>query len=68
MRRPGQVPLCKAMMLSSMRSRGWQSGYHACGTCKMGQDAMSVLDERLRVRGVSGLRVADLILEDLATA
>lgn len=37
-----------------------QSGFHACGTCKMGQDAMSVVDERLRVRGISGLRVVDI--------
>jgi choline dehydrogenase len=37
-----------------------QSGYHACGTCRMGADARAVLDQRLRVRGVSGLRVADL--------
>ena len=33
--------------------------YHACGTCKMGVDAMSVVDPRLRVNGVTGLRVAD---------
>lgn len=33
--------------------------YHPTGTCKMGQDTMSVVDERLRVRGISGLRVAD---------
>ena len=37
-----------------------QSGYHACGTCRMGTDSRAVLDERLRVRGVSGLRVVDL--------
>jgi choline dehydrogenase len=37
-----------------------QSGYHACGTCRMGMDSKAVLDERLRVRGISGLRVADL--------
>jgi choline dehydrogenase-like flavoprotein len=35
-------------------------GYHAVGTCCMGTDAHSVVDERLRVRGVHGLRVADL--------
>lgn len=32
---------------------------HPSGTCKMGQDAMSVVDERLRVRGVESLRVVD---------
>jgi choline dehydrogenase len=33
--------------------------YHPVGTCKMGQDKMSVVDERLCVKGVSNLRVAD---------
>ncbi|KKK16266.1 putative GMC oxidoreductase [Aspergillus rambellii] len=35
--------------------------YHAAGTCAMGKDdnPMAVLDNKLRVRGVSGLRVAD---------
>jgi choline dehydrogenase len=33
--------------------------YHPVGTCKMGGDASSVIDARLRVYGVSGLRVAD---------
>ena len=33
--------------------------FHQSGTCKMGQDPMAVVDERLRVRGMSGLRVID---------
>lgn len=33
--------------------------FHPVGTCKMGVDAMSVVDPQLRVRGVRGLRVAD---------
>ena len=33
--------------------------YHPCGTCKMGADAMAVVDAELRVHGVTGLRVAD---------
>jgi choline dehydrogenase len=32
---------------------------HPSGTCKMGQDAMAVVDERLRVRGIESLRVVD---------
>jgi choline dehydrogenase len=33
--------------------------YHPTGTCKMGIDEMAVVDPRLRVRGIAGLRVAD---------
>lgn len=32
---------------------------HAIGTCRMGQDDKAVVDEFLRVRGVTGLRVMD---------
>lgn len=34
-------------------------GTHAVATCRMGSDNAAVVDDRLRVRGVSGLRVVD---------
>ena len=35
------------------------SAHHPVGTCKMGVDDMAVVDPKLRVRGVQGVRVAD---------
>ena len=36
-----------------------ETTYHPVGTCKMGRDPMAVVDDRLRVHGMEGLRVAD---------
>ena len=39
--------------------RSGESAYHPVGTCKMGVDPMAVVDPRLRVHGLQGLRVVD---------
>jgi len=36
-----------------------QTTYHVIGTCKMGQDPLAVVDDRLRVHGLQALRVVD---------
>ena len=36
-----------------------ESIYHPVGTCKMGNDDMAVVDDRLRVKGVESLRIVD---------
>ena len=36
-----------------------ETTYHPVGTCKMGNDPMAVVDDRLRVSGIGGLRVVD---------
>ena len=58
-REPGAQVQSDAEVLADFRRRAG-SVFHACGTCAMGADPRtSVVDERLRVRGVSGLRVVD---------
>lgn len=48
----------KAELIDEIRREAGTS-YHQSGTCAMGADERSVLDSRLRVRGVTKLRVAD---------
>ena len=45
-------------MISFMR-RAATTYLHPVGTCKMGGDAMAVVDSHLRVLAIEGLRVAD---------
>jgi choline dehydrogenase-like flavoprotein len=45
-------------LLDFIRRRG-STTYHPVSTCRMGQDALAVTDERLRVRGFGSLRVVD---------
>ena len=55
---PGELPADDAAWEQHVRGSAG-IGYHPVGTCRMGGDAGSVVDPRLRVRGVRGLRVAD---------
>ena len=57
-RDPGENCVTDDALLDHIRMKGGIS-YHPVGTCKMGSDAQAVVDERLRVRGISGLRVID---------
>ncbi len=55
---PGPAVRSAAEIDAFVRAKS-DSAYHPSCTCKMGHDAMAVVDERLRVRGIEGLRVVD---------
>lgn len=55
---PGDKVSDDAAWLDFARRNG-QTIYHPIGTCRMGSDALAVVDPRLRVNGVQGLRVVD---------
>ena len=55
---PGNGVIGDKALEAFARERGG-TVYHPVGTCRMGADDLAVVDERLRVRGVDGLRVMD---------
>jgi choline dehydrogenase-like flavoprotein len=55
---PGPEVATDAQWLDFARRNG-QTIYHPVGTCRMGRDPGAVVDERLRVHGIAGLRVVD---------
>jgi choline dehydrogenase-like flavoprotein len=55
---PGPAVQSDADLIADIRARA-ETIYHPVGTCRMGQDARAVVDSAGRVRGVTGLRVAD---------
>ena len=55
---PGAQYQSDAELLEAARQYS-QSIYHPACTCKMGNDPLAVVDERLRVRGIARLRVVD---------
>jgi choline dehydrogenase-like flavoprotein len=55
---PGVERASDAELTEEIRLRA-TTVYHPGGSCKMGVDEMAVVDPRLKVRGIEGLRVAD---------
>ncbi len=56
--KPGLDVRDDAALLAFCRNNG-ATIFHPTGTCKMGADPMAVVDARLRVHGIQGLRVID---------
>ncbi len=55
---PGDKVTSDEALLAYCRARG-TTIYHPTSTCRMGNDPLAVVDQRLRVRGTDGLRVID---------
>jgi choline dehydrogenase-like flavoprotein len=55
---PGRAAQSDAQLEEFIRATA-ETEYHPVGTCKMGSDRMAVVDERLRLHGIAGLRVVD---------
>ena len=55
---PGKQVESDDQILTWIRNNS-QTAYHPIGTCRMGQGPNTVVDEKLRVHGIEGLRVAD---------
>jgi choline dehydrogenase len=55
--------------LAAFARRAADTIYHPAGTCRLGNDRQAVVDARLRVRGVAGLRIADAsVMPDVVSA
>ena len=64
---PGEQVQTDAEILEYIKNTG-DPVHHLAGSCKMGHDSMAVVDSRLRVHGVEGLRIADAsVMPDLVS-
>jgi len=64
---PGAKVSSDEALLNYCRARG-STIYHPTSTCRMGSDPLAVVDQRLRVRGLEGLRVVDAsVMPDLVS-
>jgi choline dehydrogenase len=57
-RQPPSPPACDQEWIEYARAK-LLLAYHPAGTCRMGSDERSVVDPRLRLRGLDGVRVVD---------
>lgn len=55
---PGPDKMSDTELIEWLRATAMTT-FHPVGTCRMGNDTMAVVDARLKVRGLDGLRVAD---------
>jgi choline dehydrogenase len=64
---PGAKVVSDEALLNYCRARG-STIYHPTSTCRMGNDPLAVVDQRLRLRGIDGLRVVDAsVMPDLVS-
>jgi choline dehydrogenase len=64
---PGAKVVTDEALLAHCRARG-STIYHPTSTCRMGNDPLAVVDQRLRLRGIDGLRVVDAsVMPDLVS-
>jgi choline dehydrogenase len=64
---PGAKVSSDADLLAFCRQRG-STVYHPTSTCRMGNDPLAVVDARLRLRGLEGLRIVDAsVMPDLVS-
>ncbi|MGA9299045.1 MAG: choline dehydrogenase [Bradyrhizobium sp.] len=64
---PGDKVKSDEALLAYCRTRG-TTIYHPTSTCRMGNDPLAVVDQRLCVRGIEGLRVVDAsVMPDLVS-
>jgi len=64
---PGSKAKTDEDLLQFARETG-DTQKHPVGTCKMGQDELAVVDSKLKVRGLEGLRVADASIMPMITS
>ncbi len=63
---PGREVISADELETYIRNTG-TTVHHLAGTCRMGEDPAAVVDSRLRVHGIAGLRVIDASVMPVVT-